>query len=318
MTNHTKELLTKNKKALQFLHIAHGFDFEAEHIVKAIEGRFTYNSVIKEIEKDIPAEYTAAVLVDPINSYIFPYLHYASISKGKFHPLRVKGLPHWEFNIHEFFSIGSFEEMRKNSTKRVYIIAQKTELLIPPNTNKGINLSQRFRYVPSDYEKCGDGRGNTYINKIKLMRLDGSAEIFEYMPNNTFYPGDKKPKTIEEVIDKSGYLIINRRRELKAAAKRLKADRERAAALAADFTEEERKTRDGIAAAKKYITDAITAANSWESGRKAAQAASELGFLLNDFENLHTRSFPSIAAKQDHFKRMAERIQTILNGGKEA
>ena len=150
------------------------------------------------------------------------------------------------------------------------------------------------------------------------MKLDGSAEEFEYKTNASHYSGDDKPETIADVIDKSGYLVINRRRELMAAAKRLKADRDRAAAMSADFSEEERKTRDGIAAAKKYIADAITAADSWESGRKAAQAAHQLQYLLNDFEKLHTWTFSSIPAKQDHLKKMADRIQLILNGGKEA
>ncbi len=318
MNNYTKALLTKNKKALQFLHAAQGFDFEAEHIVKAIEGRFTYNSVIKEIEKEVSGEYTAAVLVDPINTYHWESLHYAAIKWGKFEPLRVRDLRYWNYNVDYFFSIKDFEEMRKNKTNRVYIIAQKTELLNPAKPNKGIDLTQRFRYVPSNYEKCGDGRGHTYINRVQLMKLDGSAEEFEYKPNDSFYPGDKKPETIADVIDKSGYLVINRRRELKAAAKRLKADRDRAAAISADFSEEERKTRDGIAAAKKYIADAITAADSWESGRKAAQAAHELQYILNDFEKLHTWAFSSITAKQDHFNKMADRIQKILNGGKEA
>ena len=316
--NNTKALLTKNKKALQFLHAAHGFDFEAEHIVKAIDGRFTYNSVIKEIEKDIPGEYTAAVLVDPISTYRWESLHYAAVTWGKFQPLRVQGLAYWNYNIDYFFSIGDFEETRKKKTNRVYIIAQKKELLNPAKTTTGTDLSQRFRYIPSDYEKCGDGRGNTDINRVQLMKLDGSAEEFEYKPNSSYYPGDRKPETIAEVIDKSGYLVINRRRELKAAAKRLKAKRERAAAMSADFSEEERKTRDGIAAAKKYIADAITAADNWESGRKAAQAAHELQYVLNDFEKLHTWAFSSVTAKQDHFNKMADRIQKILNGGKEA
>lgn len=318
MNNYTKALLTKNKKALQFLHAAQGFDFEAEHIVKAIEGRFTYNSVIKEIEKEVSGEYTAAVLVDPISTYRWESLHYAAMTWGKFQPLRVQGLPYWNYNIDYFFGIGDFEETRKKKTNRVYIIAQKTELLNPAKTNKGTDLSQRFRYVPSNHEKCWDRYGNSYINRVQLMKLDGSAEEFEYNTNATHYTGDNKPETIADVIDKSGYLIINRRRELKAAAKRLKADRERAAAISADFSKEEQKARDGIAAAKKYIADAITAADSWESGRKAARAAHELQYVLNDFEKLHTWTFSSITAKQDHFNKMADRIQKILNGGKEA
>lgn len=315
----TKELLSENNKALQFLHAANGFDFEKDYFIAKLEDRFTFNTVKKAIGENLAGDYTAALILKSKKGYYsYNKLYYIGLdlTAGKFEPLRKENLTYWGFDIDYFFGKGDFEETRKNKTDHIYIIAQRNEYLTAPKEKTGFDPDQRFRYVPSEYgEKCGDGHGNTYINKITLMFLDGSAKQVEYKPYN-HYSKDPRPASVSEVIDKSGYLIAHRRRELKRRAAVLRAEREKTAALNADFSNREKEIKAGIDSAKLHLAelaltiDSDADANAFD---KTADSFRWLMFYYNRYtENAEKKAFASISAIENSLNDLQARINKVM------
>lgn len=316
MTNTIKkELLKENKKALQFLHVAHGFDFEKDILISKIDGKFTYNQVMKIIYENIEGKFTGAILVRTTKDYCFNRdLHHVKIKAGRFDIERTK--KEYQYNIDTFATVGNFENIRKHKTKSVYIIAQSNELLTPAKDPAPFNDYTRYRIAPDGVRKCSDGRGNSWVDKITIM-LNRNQKI-EYKPYNSFsfYPREKRSDNINDYIDKSGYNLHVQRMDLKRRALALKAERDLNAVNNADYTEREKAVKDGINAVKKYIIEAVNNATNYDGAKIADRAATQFSYLMIDFDNLYKFNFKSITAKNNHFEKMETRINDILNGGK--
>ena len=317
MNNYTKELLTENKKALRFLHGAKRFDFEKDYFITKLEGRFTYNSVTKIIRENITGEYEAMILIKPMEYGYKKDLHFTFVGNGKFEVSERVSAPYY-YNIDSFYGVGDFEETRKHKTDHYYIIAQKAEYLAAPKENKGLDLSQRFRYIPSQWgERCGDGRGNTYIGKINLMLLDGSATKTEYSPYYQ-YCQETRSNNLHDIIDKSGYLVIERRRKWQNAANALRREREKAAAMAADFTEKENAIRAGIENAKMHIAETVLTATTAEDAKNMEKAVSNLRWLIFYFDRhtgyMQNKQYSSITAIERAITDLQDYISRIMGG----
>lgn len=314
----TKELISENNKAFQFLHNAKGFDFEKDYFITKLEGRFTFNTVKKAIGENMAGDYTAALILKPNKEHYWSEkIYYIEMDQqaGKFEPLRINNVTYWGFDIDYFISKGDFEEVRKNKTDHIYIIAQKSEYLRTEKKPNTFDYYQRFRYIPSQWgEKCGDGHGNTYINKLTLMLLDGSAKQVEY--NTGAYHYKEKPATVADVIDNSGYLLLERRRELKRRAAALRAERAKAAAMAADFSEKEKAIKAGIDNAKLHIAELALSAENDEDARALDKAADDFRWLIFYYtsytEKAAKKAFPSIAAVEKNLDDLQARINKIM------
>lgn len=243
----TKQLLSENRKALQFLNHAKGFDFEKPYNIVCKVGRFTSRTVAA----CVPEGHAAAMLLKPTESRRRSYsvLYYVELgSAGTFYPLRKDGVKYWNYpGIDYLFSRGDFEDIRKNETDCIYIITQAPEHL-KPRKESSINLSARLNMTEA--RRCGDGRGNTYIGSVYLKSRQHNMRPIEYKT-------DRKPATVADVIDKSGYMICTRRADLKRRANLLRADRARAAAAAADFTAEAAEIVREMENAKKALSGAV-------------------------------------------------------------
>lgn len=256
MNEHITQLLNINNKALKFAHDACGFDFQKDFFITSGEGRFTYNTITKTISENITSPYTAIVMMKSNRNYDRKKLFFVATDKGKFSPLRMENISYWNYNIDYFFGVGDFENARKNCTEKFFIIAQKNEFIAPVVKSKNIDLDQRFKYLHTPYDKAGDGKGNTWINRLNLMLLDGSAKKFEYKPEYL------KTEELNNIIDKSGYLVCSRRDELKNRANGLRAERAKSKALATDYTERETAIYNSIEEAKKRLAKCLVECSS--------------------------------------------------------
>ena len=318
MKNKTVNALRKeNRKALQFLHTAHGFDFEKPFFIKRLEGRFTYNTVTKAISEKLDGNYKAVLLLKPNKDGWQGKLHPINIKLGKFErPDKMRG-QNYRFDMEEFFTVGDFEETRKNNTKHVYIIAQNNEYKKLP-ADKRINTSERYKIDASDYyhviRTASDGRGNSWIDKIILKPNDGSHEALEYHPLNSFYyeEREKAGTDINNYIDKSGDLIRAKRHDLLTRAKALKAEREKNALLKADFTAEETRIFAKLEETKKQLADAVLKADTIEGARKVYDAALRFRYAISSKDDYKFRDFPSIAKKQTALNFVENEINSII------
>ncbi len=320
----TKELLSENNKAFQFLHETKGFDFEKDYFITKLEGRFTFNTVKKAIGENMAGDYTAALILKPTKKHYFNEKYYyidMDQQAGKFEPLRINNVTYWGFDIDYFITKGDFEEVRKNKTDHIYIIAQKTEYLRTEKKSNIFDYSQRFRYIPSQWgEKCGDGHGNTYINKITLMLLDGSAKQVEYNTSARYYK--ERPETVADVIDKSGYLLLERRREWKRRAGALRAERAKAAAVAADFSEKEKAVKEAIDNAKLHLAEmalSVESDNDVKALDKAAGIFRWVIYYYNHYMKLkEDKAFSCVAAIERSLNDIQLKINEIMGDQKNA
>lgn len=313
MKNRTvNALLKENRKALQFLHAAYGFDFEKPFFIKRLEGRFTYNTVTKAIGEKLDGKYKAVILLKPNGEGWQGRLHPVNIKLGKFERPDRQAVKQWRFDMDEFFSVGDFEKTRKNNTKHVYIIAQVVEHLRLP-AEKRINTNGRYK-LGQDIRKCSDGRGNHWIDKIPLKPNDGSREGLIYEPFSRFFYEEKTKagEDINNYIDKSGYLIREKRHDLLTRAKALKAEREKAALLKADFTAEETRVFAKLEEAKKQLADGVLFAKTMEDGARVSRAATRLYFAVSSAERYKKREFNSIGEKQKALDFLSNDIGLII------
>ncbi len=249
-------LLTDNKKSLQFLHAAMGFDFEKPYYIGMGEGRFTFNQVKKEIDANITGKHRAVMLILPDTTSVFTSLHYAEIETYRFSIADDKGYPCYKHDFDNFFSIKDFEETRKKKTKRYYIIAQSVEHITEPapyTQSEHISVSSEIRYkISGDYTWTSDGHGAKWISRVPLASLeDGTQVDFRY-----------DALTIGNIIDKSGYLVCLRRRELKRLTDARRAEREKLEAEQADYSEMEQNITQMLEDAKAKIVEMASSLQS--------------------------------------------------------
>lgn len=246
----TKQLLAENRKALQFLHHAKGFDFEKPYNIVRKVGRFTSRTVAA----CVPEGHAAVALLKPIETRRRSWapLYYVEIgADGNFYPLRKDGVKYYDFSgIDYMFSKGEFEGIRKNETDCIYIITQAPEHL-RTSTEPRLDLSDRLR--KTEFRRWGDGRGNAYIGSIYLASRIHNMKPVEYKTSG-------KPAALEDVIDKSGYMVGQRRADLKRRANLLRSEKARQRAAAADFSAEAAAIAEKLEEAKKALSAAVLSA----------------------------------------------------------
>lgn len=311
------DLLKKNPKALQFLHHAQGFDFTKPHTLRRVVGRFTFNMVSKAIQEETTGDYVASLLVEHTEAYGAQELRYAVVGKSKFDGVRVDGLEYWRYNIGYSWGVGDFEEMRKNKTKRVYIIAQKAEYLTS-TAKKPVDLSQRFKLDPKAWravEHRGDGKGNNYIGKLNLIRCDGSNAKIEYKPYNSFYPNEEKSDELGDFLDKSGYLLRPGRLELKRKAIARKAEKDKKAVETYDFSEENEKIVDLFATARKHLVSLAEKASTYAEGDAVNDASFDFKQMLYHYEKWSKYDFSCIASKMSQYEAIKKYANRVLSRG---
>lgn len=319
-----EQLLKENKKALQFLHSAAGVDFERDFFIDRIEGKFTFNTVTKAIENKLSGDYVAALLLKPTKEHHFnKELYFIRLQKGGFDPLKNNGTKYWDFDIDYFFSIKDFENVRKNKTDHFYIIAQKRELL-NKTTQKSADMLQRFEldkdkrtYYRDGCDHCSDGRGNRWINKLYLVKKDGSRERLTFEPYSSFYPGENRSDNITDYIDKSGFLLRPRQMELKRKARTLKAERDKAAAAAANFEKEEKTINRKIKETCERIAAEALAIKTEKDAKTIEETARKLARALWHYDYYKEKSAGNLYASKEQKERTIKTIFEYLQEAEE-
>lgn len=311
--NTKKMLLTENPKALQYLHSVYGFDFEAPHFIGTIPGRFTHKIVTDMIRANIGPEYTAAILVKPVRKWSHrEKLHHVAVGASRFTLPDRRTCKMWKFHIDEFLSVGCFENTRKHETERVYIIAQKPEYLRTPKRGIVVTSDTRYRIDSEHYRggitKTTDRNGNQYISELMLKTTDGKRETVEFDPWGLHFAFERRSDDINDYIDKSGYILQFRRRELHRRARTLKAQHELERLEKADFS---RRLEEATAALESCKAHFVKLAQTGD-GTMIYYHAFHFKMLTILYEELNTRHFLSTDDKNQHFDHILEYAKKIL------
>lgn len=316
-----KMLLQENPKALQFLHHAHGFDFEKPFFIGSIPGRFTYKMLSDMVTGSIGPDHMAAVLVKPTKEYHFEKLHHAKMNGYKFDVENNKRVSWYKFNIDYFFGVGDFEETRKHKTERVYIVAQNKQYLIKPKNTIDIVPGERYKLATTKYNNRGysvsfdPGKNISYITEIDLQPTNGSRETTRFKPYDCFYPSENRSDNITDYIDKSGYIVRFWRLDLQRRAIGLKAEKEKTALNTRDFTKEHNEIIKMITAAREHVVKLINQAHDWKTGQIADTATGHFKYILSDWERWQNNNFSSVTHKLNCYKSIEKRYNTIAFAG---
>lgn len=220
-----------------------------------------------------------------------------------------------------YFRKADFEADRKAATAETFIIMQAAENVGKPGRKHTAKINQADRYKLIKENKHGDGAGNTYTGSIVIQSTTDNGSRATYTANPAgFYNARRawKPESAAEMIDKSGYLLRERRENLKARAAKLRAEKAVKAYQATDDSEKVEELAGMIDELKAAIITRITAAKTYEE-MKATSAMIDnyntgLKWIMNDFEmyraKVEAKTFCSIAAAEKAYTNIKSSIAT--------
>lgn len=322
MIAYLKNLLSINRNTLRFLHDVEGFDFEKPYFITEQPGKFTVNTVVKAVQTELnPDKCKIALFVVPTASRGNDYIYFATLQHGKFDGRKKEGVSYFDYCVKErigdldyCWSVKDFEQLRKNYTEKVFVIAQD-KAYITAITKKNIDVSARFTLINA--RKHGDGRGNSYIGEMSLESTDGSRTRYEYNPYSTFYGYEVKSGSCADFIDKSGYLLRPHRFELMQKAERLGKERKQVEADNADFTEATAELQELIDKARGILSGSVMACNDASTAKKLSDKMETFARVLSYFsdysDKLTAKKYASIDRIKADIDRMKEKLNYCIN-----
>lgn len=302
--NATPKALLKaaGKNTFKYLHSNFGFDFEKPFILENGSNSFTINKVWSIIPHHI-YDYTVSVII----SGYTPYYYCVQILPGDFNiELPNKNVFEWKTRPETYFRKSDFNNDRKKSLD-YFIIAQKKDYCLPVKQERYgsyyFNDNDRYTNI-----KTSGSHSITFTDPQKQGK-----EI--YYSIGRFIYG--KPDDIEnnpvKWFDKSGYMTYVRKETLKAKAKKLKEEREKAKYLETDSTSLVNELKERVETAKNCLIEALKAAKSYE---RISELSNVLDFqfkwILFDFELFEQRTNEKFYSSVDSSMKAYENINKKL------
>lgn len=317
-----KELLSINPHVLQGLHNMIGYDFQQPHTIAHIKGRFTVNSALKAIGGANREKVVALLAKDHGTSYL-NRLNLTTVDSAGRIDIDHKG--GYKFGLDNVCTKGMFEDIRKSDRAECFIICQRSEYVKRPQ-EKPFNTSARYEYMPGKDSKCGDGHGTSWIDRITVRALDGSNAAHEITKNGHKYhfstvvyrlPNESRPQSHLEIIDKSGYLLPERRADLLRRADQLRKEREKAAYQATDNTEKVKELRAMVEQKKREFSEAImNATNSEELRNTAHELYFKFMWTMSEYERFADKTarhdYVSIHAAESAYNHIKEELGKVV------
>lgn len=306
------ELLKDSPKAMQFLHDFRGFDFcKPFEIVKAC-GAFTLNSIKKAINKSNFDGLNIIILLKRTQLH-FDGVYAAYIAEdGRIRSYTNRDLLNFNAygrRIETAFSIGNFEEIRKKETEYIYIIYQSEEYRTPtrpqPYETHRIDTARRYKLIetrPTYYA----GKTGARITSITIKDTTTNAAAVRY--SFPFIP-QYAPTTAQEIIDKSGYIIIDRRNSLKERAATLRAERAKAEYLRQDFSEENKRTREELTKTTRKAGELLSIATAEADFIRIKNCVDSLRWAAYYLEKHEEKTAKKEFASVEAFRRSLDSIR---------
>lgn len=265
-----KEILNRNQKMFQALHILYDFDFEADFEIVKLCGRFTLNSLKKALGVPALYDYNVAVIVTNVK-YNENYNYIVKATESGFCIDFPRNLYLSEYKVDHFWGKGNFESARKEENTVVYIISQNRELAKKASEKKP-DLSERFGFVR--VTRWSDGRGKHGISQIDVIDKQHNGKQFTY---KTHQPS--MGEYVNYFLDKSGYLSEEKKTELIRKANALRTERKKKTVDSADFTKECNAFLEKIQELKKNVSKKIMESENYETLCDAERALSSMRWL---------------------------------------
>ena len=247
----TKTILSFGKNIFRELHKQYGFDFEKDIGIFRVDGPFTVNSIAKMVvARGFSKGATCVVLttdeytLEHRDQCIHNELDIAHLwlASGKFDTPIL-------YTLGTYWRKSDFNEVRRLSSAVSFVIAQDNTA---HRKWKSVDYLQRYHVAKVNR------RDTKEILSLDLIGEDGDKILY-----NMYYE-EGENKNVREIIDGSGYLVAEHRRDLE---RRLKAMKEQKAKSAYATTDNSDKvvTVDALLSARKAIlAQAFASASTYE------------------------------------------------------
>jgi len=314
-----KELLQQETQALKVLHNAELYDFTKDFTILKHDGRFTVAALEKEAaaaghtaDDSIIMCYTTGRKWDPDRLYM-----YKLTGAGKFeveYKIYKYTTGRAYCRIDDFYCKRQLDDVRKQEEGlTTYIICQKKENQAAENPHP-VDLANRF--ILKKFDTYRKSTGGEYIDRVYLRRTDDAGSAYTYHDRGTFIYESRFTNTaINEIIDKSGYIIDRKRDELRRKAAALRADRARAAYLETDNTNIIKELDSLFTETKNAIIEELTQATTAEALKKVSDKLDRwrgLAGIADDLERLKAADEARKYSSVDRFTQAADGIRADL------
>ena len=282
----TQTLLHENPKALQFLHYASGFDFNSPFHVSSGTGRFTFNRVMAQVSSVIKGPVNVALFVKVNNRYL-PQLYYVPVGNSGFKPTESGLRNTYYYNVNEFNTQRSFEEVRKNETDHYYIVTQSKSYSKPWHEKQ---FDYDARYKIERHTLAQFGYNHVCLGSLVLARKS-DGETFFIRTDKFFYPDelDAAGENAFSYVDKSGYYAISYRHELHERLRDYKKNNARQFVLQSDFTATLHDLDSKTKEIKQALVAATDAMQTYEDCRKVERTAYNLGCMFHGTNSIRRK-----------------------------
>ena len=298
----------ETRKLMPSLHEACGFDFCKPYAVKEFDGRFTENKIKKmmaetllEDEAITPTTHRIIVLTKGgrrVNSDIW-YLVEIRYSKLN---IDIRSNYSYRDSFDYFYAKCRFDEFRKSDSCHTIVVAQHRKYCKIPE-RKSLDLSERMNVTRFNYCRSypSDRR---YISSIEVKDPHTRKQICSYVHGI-------QTENIDEIIDKSGYLLYTRRADLERRAVKRREEAVKAIADRTDFTEHVTTLKNLVAYKKGVLLERFKNCETSADYRNFDRDFSYFdGFItaLEDFERyckcVNEKGFRSLESESNFYNSL--------------
>ena len=318
-----------NRYTPRAVHDCFGIDYNKPFFAASIRGPFTVSKAEKAITAGgiDPRNAENIILIrDPAHSYRNEWRVVTMDGRGGFDIEHRDNYYRMECTrrragFDNYYRKADFNEDRKSGTAEAVIISQHAEHLHKP-AEKTLDPAERYKVVNFNLCRYAD-RNETYISRITLQRTNDHGTRAEIgNTSRVIYRGYWEPATVEDAIDKSGYIVYYRRREWKRRARALRAEREKAAANAADYSNQLAELDRLFQAKKEAAAAAILAASTYEemtaAGKMVEDYKTGLKWAAYDIERVkdaaENKKFTSPEKARAEFERIRAKLDPASAG----
>lgn len=311
------ELLKDRPQAFRQLHKLYGFDFESNFIYYEHTGNFTVNAIIKNASIQTGAQlntidYKMVLLVKPFliwskqNANTWYLVDIEENNKPSFDVGNICSKSGIYDGLDNFFTLQDFNNERKDKKVKAVLIAQRAELLKPEKVNY-IDYGERYAVADVSTISFISFKGEIYISSVTVKDGNGRKTVLRLY--------ERDIKTVDDLIDKSGYIVNERRADLKRRAEALRAERKKNEFLAADLSKYLYDADKQMNDIKRVISGYMLKAQT--SGDIAKINFYKLERVFSLYERLTSgiqeKTFKSIDSVKNVYKSICEYIDSIKN-----
>lgn len=301
MTNTTnktelKNLLTENRKALQFAHDFAGFDLCAPFTLKETPDAPTINRIKNLLNLETVDDMNILIFIKPSSDFYFQSLHVATVEDDKINPITMNNTKtnnFYNYDIDDFCRLSDYAKMKKTAQK-FYILAQdEKHQTTPTTTTEQLTTYTRYKIISNYYKKV-------YISPIDKNKI--KPHCFCYTLNAV------------EIIDKSGYYTNLAKEKREQRARQLRQEKKQNEYKTLNKTEH-------INTIKGIINNinAMTFKATWRDLTLIDEALTTLKKARAFLENIKNNKYTNITRFQEDYNKIIqafEDIQETRNSGK--